>query len=134
VYLPEGGIAQSMPDAGRPRKTPATPEERIAQGRNVYASVCAACHMPDGSGIPGSFPPLADADYLNADVDRAIRAVGQGLQGEIVVNGTTYDNVMPRLNLSHAEIANVLTYTYSQWDNSGEVVTMERVTEALKKE
>jgi mono/diheme cytochrome c family protein len=41
---------------------------------------------------------------------------------------------MPRLNLSHAEIANVLTYTYSQWDNSGEVVTMERVTEALKKE
>lgn len=134
VYLPEGGIAQSMPDADRTRKTPATPEERIEQGKNVYASVCAACHMPDGGGIPGSFPPLASADYLNEDVDRAIRVVGEGLQGKIVVNGVTYNNVMPRLNLSHAEIANVLTYTYSQWGNSGEVVSMEQVSEALKKE
>lgn len=131
VYLSEGGNAQSMPQSEAPPAKDLTPEERLEHGKNVYSANCAACHMPEGSGVPGAFPPVASSDYLNADVDRSIRAVGQGLSGEITVNGKTYNNVMPKLNLSDREIANVLTYVYSQWDNNGTTVTPEQVREAL---
>lgn len=133
VYLAEGGAAQTMPGAEAPKPRDLSPEERIEHGKNVYMANCAACHMPDGSGVPGAFPPVAGSDYLNADVTRAIRAVGQGLSGEITVNGNTYNNVMPKLNLSHEKIAEVLTYIYSQWENNGTVVTPEMVEQALEK-
>lgn len=101
-------------------------------GRHIYTSTCAACHMLDGSGIPGAFPPLADSDFLNADKARAIRVVAEGLSGEITVNGQTYDNVMPRLNLGAGEIADVLTYVYNQWGNDGSVIRLEDVQQAIE--
>lgn len=133
VYLPEGGAAQAMPEAAAPEVTGAqTRAERIARGEQLYREVCAACHMPDGRGVPGNFPPLAASDYLNADVSRAILAVARGLRGEIRVNGETYNSVMPSLNLSAGEIANVLTFVYSRWDNSGVEVTTQQVEKVLE--
>ena len=38
----------------------------------------------NGEGIPDVFPPLAKSDYLTANLDRAIRAVLEGLSGEMV--------------------------------------------------
>lgn len=81
----------------------------------------------DGSGLANAFPPLAESDYLNADVNRAIDIVLNGLSGEIVVNGKTYNSNMPAQVLSDDEIANVLTYVYNQWGNNGTVVTPEMV-------
>lgn len=133
VYLGEGAVAQEMPVAERPRVTARTTEERIRLGENVYMSVCAACHMPEGQGVAGAFPPLAGSDYLNEDVERAIQTVGRGMTGKITVNGKEYNSVMPRLNLSHDEIADVLTYVYGKWENKGAVVTTEQVTEVLEK-
>jgi nitrite reductase (NO-forming) len=107
-------------------------EEQIELGRNLYMHTCAACHMPEGTGVPGAFPPLAASDYLNADEARAIRVVAEGISGEITVNGQVYNNVMPRLNLRADEIANVLTYVYSQWGNDGSVVGVEEVKRELE--
>jgi nitrite reductase (NO-forming) len=45
-----------------------------------------------------------------------------GLDGVITVNGDTFNGVMPALQLSDGDVANVLTYVYSQWGNSGLVV------------
>jgi nitrite reductase (NO-forming) len=45
-----------------------------------------------------------------------------GLDGSITVNGASFDGVMPALGLSDEDVANVLTYVYSQWDNSGVTV------------
>ncbi|MGL6162203.1 copper-containing nitrite reductase [Microbulbifer sp.] len=134
VYLAEGAAVQSIPEEKAPEPVGAqSREERIARGERIYQSACAACHMPDGRGVARTFPPLAASDYLNADVERAIRAVGEGLQGEILVNGETYNNVMPRLNLAAEEIANVLTFVYSRWDNSGVEVTPDKVEAVLEK-
>ena len=47
------------------------------------------------------------------------------------MNGENFDTVMPRLGLSHEQIANVLTYILSSWENSGEEVTAERVSKVL---
>lgn len=127
VYLPEGGAIQTMPGDAASTPVAANKEERIKAGQLVYDRNCAACHMPTGIGVPAAFPPLAKSDYLNADVDRSIGVVLNGLQGEVVVNEAKYNSVMPALGLSNEEVANVLTYIYSQWENSGVEVTPEQV-------
>lgn len=129
IYLPEGSVIQSQVGEAREIKTPVirTKAERIALGKNLYARSCFACHQVDGSGLGNAFPPLAGSDFLNADVNRAINIVLNGLSGEIVVNGKKYNSTMPAQVLDDDEIANVLTYVYNQWDNNGTLVTPEMV-------
>ncbi len=122
VYMPEGGAVQTIPGALVEPARASTTEERVAFGRSVFTANCVACHQANGEGIPGAFPPLAASDFLNADKNRAIGALVNGLDGAITVNGNTYDGVMPALRLSDDDVANVLTYVYSQWGNAGLVV------------
>jgi len=119
VYLPEGGAVQALPGGQAEPPRASTTEERIAFGQRVYAQNCVACHQAEGQGIPGAIPPLAGSDYLNADEARAIGVVVNGLEGPITVNGATFNSSMPLLQLSDDDVANVLTYVYSQWDNAG---------------
>ncbi|MFT5517590.1 MAG: nitrite reductase (NO-forming) [Rhodothermales bacterium] len=119
VYLPEGGGIQEIGAEAPAPRTDMTLEERIEAGSRVYAQNCAACHQPEGQGMAGAFPPLAGSDYLQADTDRAIGVVINGLTGPVTVNGTDYDGVMPGVRLSDAEVANVLTFVLSQWGNTG---------------
>ncbi len=127
IYQPEGGAVQTMPQQQGAAPQARTPAEQIAFGRNVFSQNCAACHQPDGRGLPGAFPPLANSDYLNADVNRAIGVVIGGKTGPITVNGQTFNSVMPALHLSDDDVANVLTYVYSQWGNRGHVVSRAQV-------
>jgi len=126
VYQPEGGAIQELPTIERTFPVATTLEERISFGRDVYMSVCQACHMADGSGIQGAFPPVAESDYLE-DVDASISAIVHGLQGEIVVNGETYNGVMPRQNLDNEEVANVVTFVLNSFGNDGGMVTPDDV-------
>lgn len=131
VYLPEGSAIQTMPGAKKKEdEIKATSfEERMQFGRDVYMRTCFACHQSEGQGIPDAFPPLANSDYLNADVKRAIDNVIHGLSGEITVNGEVYNSVMPAQMLSDEEVVNVLTYIYNSWGNSKKEVTPEMVQE-----
>jgi len=131
IYLPEGGAIGAHPGEAPAPRVAASKQERIAEGQRIYQANCMACHQGQGQGIPRAFPPLAKSDYLNADVDRAIEIVAEGLSGRITVNDVDYDTVMPRLGLSHEQIANVLTYVLNQWGNSGGEVTPDRVAEVL---
>jgi nitrite reductase (NO-forming) len=132
IYLPEGGAIQEMPvseeelAASRPSESPGL-AEKMELGKNVYSRTCVACHQASGNGIPTVFPPLAKADYLNENVERAIDIVLNGKSGEITVNGEKYNSVMTAQNLSDREVANVLTYVYNSWGNNGNDVTEEMV-------
>lgn len=126
VYQPEGAAIQTTDAAPKAEKAKST-ADRIRLGKNIYTNACLACHQADGGGIKGAFPPLAKSDYLNADKTRAIETVVYGREGEITVNGDKFNAVMPAQMLSDDEIANVLTYVYSAWNNSKKVVTPEEV-------
>jgi len=103
-----------------------------ANGKQVYESVCAACHRPDGMGMAGAFPPLKDSDYLQADINRSISAVINGLSGKIKVNGKQYNAAMPPMGyLSDADIAAAFTYIL-QWNGGGKV-DVSQVSAARKK-
>jgi mono/diheme cytochrome c family protein len=97
------------------------------KGKGVYGKTCIACHQATGAGIPGAFPPLAKSDYLNADVNRAIKQVIKGSNGPITVNGKKYTTPMPAQALSDQQIADVLTYVYASWGNSKKSVTVAMV-------
>jgi mono/diheme cytochrome c family protein len=120
----ENGAPRGMPpgDSSVHSKT-----ERIELGKWLYGTVCGVCHQSSGQGIPTRFPPLAGSDLLNADKRRAIQIVLHGLQGELVVNGRKFDNAMPQFPLNDHDIANVLTYVYNAFGNSGKEVTPDEV-------
>lgn len=88
-------------------------DEQLSSGAEVYRAVCSSCHQPGGVGIEGQFPPLVD----NPNVDDAAYVedvIRNGRTGEIVVNGVTYDGVMPaQSTLSDEDIADVIAYIQS---------------------
>ena len=135
IYQPEGGTIQEMPTSGKKEEENINKSlaQQITDGKNLYSRTCFACHQSEGQGIPGAFPPLAKADYLNANVNRAISTVLHGLSGEITVHGSKYNSVMTSQNLTDQEIADVLTYVYNSWGNNKTRVTAEMVkTERAK--
>ncbi len=106
----------------------ATKEQRVAAGAVLYNGTCSVCHQQNGAGLEGVFPALANSDYLMADTERAIGVVLNGLTGEVVVNGSTFNSVMPPMSqLNDDEIANILTFTLNSWGNEGDNVSAEEV-------
>lgn len=94
-------------------------DAKIAKGKATYVKVCQACHQEDGKGLPAAFPPLAESDYLAADLTKSIAGVVNGLEGEITVNGEKFNQLMPKSDLSDAEIADVFTYVLNSFGNKG---------------
>ncbi|HSU99678.1 MAG TPA: copper-containing nitrite reductase [Roseiarcus sp.] len=122
VYQPEGtGIRVATQGVQAPAAH--TKEERIKLGADVFTNNCQACHQESGEGVPDAFPPLAKSDYLNGDKIRAIKTVTGGLETKLIVNGHEFNGVMPAWSLSDEDIADVLTYVYNTWGNSGLEVT-----------
>ncbi|SDK36761.1 nitrite reductase (NO-forming) [Catalinimonas alkaloidigena] len=99
----------------------------MERGKTVYSNLCIACHMAEGQGMAGVFPPLAESDYLMADKARSIKIALVGLQGPVTVNGVTYQGAMPATGLSDQEVADVLNYVRNSWGNKGEIVKLEEV-------
>ena len=122
-WVDDGGLRGVPPPPGAAKSK----AEKIQLGKRLFTSICAACHQPTGMGLPKMFPPLAGSDYLNADKSRAIQTVIFGRQGEVVVNGQKFNNNMPSFPLTDQDVANVLTFVYNSFGNSGLEVTPEEV-------
>lgn len=106
--------------------------QSIAEGEEIYIDFCMQCHMTNGEGVPGAFPPLANSDYL-LDIEKTIYALKFGLKGPITVNGKAYNSVMASQGLDDEEIADVMNYILRNWGNeTEEVITEEKVTLVLK--
>ena len=127
VYQPEGTGIRTAEQGGVPAPAAHTKEERVKLGAAVFANNCQACHQATGEGVPDAFPPLAKSDYLNANKVRAIKTVTGGLETKLTVNGHEFNGVMPAWSLSDEDIADVLTYVYNTWGNSGFDVAPEEV-------
>ena len=127
VYQPEGTGIRVAGQGGVVAPAARTKAERIEIGGGVFANNCQACHQATGEGVPDAFPPLAKSDYLNGDKIRAIKTVTGGLETKLTVNGHEFNGVMPAWSLSDEEIADVLTYAYNTWGNSGLEVTPDEV-------
>lgn len=116
-------------DAKEKTASQKTNAQDFLAGKTVYDDFCITCHMPNGQGVPNTFPPLAKSDYLMTKRKESIHSIKYGLNGEITVNGKTYNNVMTPLGLSSKEIADVMNYITNSWGNKNEdLVTEEEVS------
>jgi len=102
-------------------------DEMMARGKAIYDEKCIICHMADGKGIPGAFPPLAESDYLVADKVRAVAQVINGSNEPMEVNGVTYTTPMtPQVDNKKDAVA-VINYVLNNFGNDGGFVTLEEV-------
>jgi len=104
-------------------------------GKTIYQKTCISCHQPDGKGIQGTYPPLANSDFLQADKNRAIAQILKGSVATYVVNGTSYNGIMPPQQLNDGDVAEVLNYVYHSWGNNGftiSAIDVKAVRDTLK--
>ncbi len=103
--------------------SPAELSPRLQRGRDLYQKNCFVCHQFNGAGITGVFPPLAKSDVVATNLELAIKAVVEGLVGEIIVNGKKYNGAMPPVAINDEEVADVFTYILNSWGNPGGAVS-----------
>jgi len=122
--------AEEPAAADAPDLTAMSEEDALAwlmeEGEKVYltggaqSAACVTCHQANGAGVAGAFPPLAGSMEFMGDCATHAGYVINGLNGEIVVQGVTYNAVMPaQANLTDHEIAAVITYERKSWGNEG---------------
>lgn len=88
-------------------------------GATAYTP-CAACHMANGLGIPGAFPPLAGhaPELYAADRTYPVLVLLYGVMGQLQIDGTPYNGLMPSHgHLGDAEIAAILNYVMTSFGN-----------------
>lgn len=90
--------------------------ESVKRGKVVYETNCVSCHMSEGEGLEGTFPPLAKTGRLS-DKGRLVKIVFHGLSGPITVDGVEYNMEMNPVPLSDEEAADVLNYIRNSWGN-----------------
>ena len=104
----------------------------IERGQLLYEDLCLRCHMPNGKGVQGVFPPLAKSDYLN-DIVATIRIIKYGgIKEDLVVNGVTYNGYMESQGLSEDEIADVTNYILNSWGNTSKLVIDEKEVNKIR--
>ena len=90
-------------------------EELMTQGKQVYMARCAACHQPNGAGLPGVFPSLIGSPITTGPVSDHINIVLHGR------TGTAMQAFAKQLTAT--EIAAVVTFERNAWGNdSGDII------------
>ena len=132
-------IVPSVASVSKLTAPPIQPPGPVAVSGPPYQAVCSPCHQPEGQGLPFAFPPLAGSSWLTGDPETPIRIVLLGLGGEIEVNGTKFNLVMPPpgtalpgstappLPLDDAKIAEAITYARANFGNNASAVDAELV-------
>jgi glucose/arabinose dehydrogenase/mono/diheme cytochrome c family protein len=96
----------------------------LLEGGILYNTYCASCHQRDGKGDGSRFPPLANSEWVKGDPERLIRVVLNGLQGKIIVNGKSYNGLMPKNDhLDDHAIASILSYIRMRFNNKTPAIT-----------
>ena len=108
--------------------------EPYPQGKILYQNFCQSCHMEDGSGLGLEIPPLANADYLKANLEIVPCIIHYGQSDTIVVNGNTYAQPMEGIDkLSAIEITNIINFIGQAWGKQYEPVTLKAGQRMVRK-
>ena len=122
VWLDEQkqSVIQAKKDAEQALASTLTMEESMTLGESLYVTRCAACHQPNGAGIPGVFPALKNSPMILND--RAAHI-------DIVVNGKAGTAMQAfKGQLTAKEIAAIVTYERNAWGHdTGDVIQVSDV-------
>jgi len=104
-----------------------------AQGEYLYGKYCSSCHMDNGSGLEGVIPPLAKADFYEANPNLLPCIIRHGWQDSMLVNGRWYTQPMAAVDvLNDVEIGNVINYINHSWYPEMDYISAKDVQSALR--
>jgi nitrite reductase (NO-forming) len=104
----------------------------MERGKEIYLRNCVSCHMDQGEGLEGIFPPVAKSDYMLADKKRALTQILKGISGEMTVNGVKYNGEMNGFDLTDDQMSDLMNYLFNSFGNKGGVTRPEEV-KAIRK-
>ncbi|BFL64389.1 Cytochrome c [Roseomonas mucosa] len=119
----------------QPREEPATAaapaplpagNAQMQVGAAIYMDGCRACHGPDGKGVAGLFPALANSPAVQqAGPETLLRVVMQGSKPATTAAVPTAAS-MPAFGwrLTDDQAAAVTTYIRNSWGNAAPAVTV----------
>jgi nitrite reductase (NO-forming) len=103
----------------------------MERGKSIYEVQCVSCHMFEGEGIEGIFPPIAKSDYL-ANKDRLVQVILKGVRGKIKVSGKEYDGEMAAVSLTDEETSDLINYIRNSFGNKAPALLPKEIQPALK--
>jgi len=96
-----------------------TKDELVAKGAEVYAKNCAACHQPNGQGLPPAFPALAGSKVVNTPLLDPDGKLAKDSHVDRVLNGKAGTAMQAfKATLSDADLAAVITFERNSFGNS----------------
>jgi mono/diheme cytochrome c family protein len=100
-----------------------------ANGAELYAANCVACHQASGAGLAGAFPPLAGSEWVLGPDKVPANILLHGITGKLTVKGVSYNGAMPSFKdkFDDFEVAAVLSYVRSSFGNTAASVSPEVV-------
>ena len=101
-----------------------------SRGAILYAEYCQVCHRADGKGVPRIFPALdGNSAVYSRDADSVLQITLSGGR----MPDTKHDRMaftMPEfINLSDADVAEVVNYIRNSWTNQGSTVDVNDVVQ-----
>jgi len=104
-------------------------DELMEKGKKAYAATCAACHGPEGKGIPGVFPAIEGSKVASGPVEEHIKTV---LHGRTTGK---FGAQMPSFaaQLSDADVAAIVTFERNALGNKAGDVVQPSQAKALRK-
>jgi cytochrome c oxidase subunit II len=103
-----------------------TRAELMKLGKAKYDIICAACHKPDGTGIPPMFPALKGSSVaIGRPISRHISYVLDGVAGSAMQG---YKG-----QLTDAEIAAIVTYERNAWGNNTDDIVQPKDVAKVRK-
>ena len=105
LFVPAAALLGAAVAAGAVSAAP-------ADGAAQFAQNCAACHQPQGQGIPGAFPALAGNKFVAGDPKGPAWVVTHGRGG------------MPNFaeDLTDDDVAGILTFVRANWGNKAPAI------------
>lgn len=112
--------------------------EVAKRGEALYIEHCAVCHQPNGQGISGLIPPLADNPRVLAEEPKEIQEfltrIIFGYHGGLVVDNKVYSGRMPPLgytgNINESDLLELINYLRSAWGNDARPITFKELANA----
>jgi len=116
------------------RATPPLDRASFTRGEAVFTDNCAACHMSDGRGMPGIYPPLAGNPVLQgSDASTVIRTVLEGAR-MVATKDKPTGAAMPGFawKLDDRQLVDVVNYVRNAWGNRASLADTKAIARLRK--
>lgn len=128
--LPEGTAAPEFLYKKEQNKVAGNTATTELDGKALYMANCQSCHQANGEGLPGAYPALKGSPIITGDnLELYVGIIMNGYNarpeyGEMAAVGTN-------MNFTEYEVAAIINYEGSNWDNKGKKVTPEDIKKLM---